>query len=104
MFVEIMLDYPVKRMGKVPHKDVGMRKKLGRWGELLEFVVHAVIGSCMFIAVAVLAVFIHVSVVYLTSLGVSGYVLTLLTTVEYVIVTLDAVVLVRWCIADLRGH
>lgn len=61
------------------------------WSPVVHALVHVVIGTVIFIIIAVAALLLGLFVHWLGTLGVSGYVIDVLTFTEYAIVTLDAV-------------
>lgn len=61
------------------------------WAPIVHALVHVAIGTAIFIIVAIAALLLGLFVHWLGTLGVSGYVIDLLTLTEDAIVTLDAV-------------
>lgn len=61
------------------------------WAPVVHAFVHVVIGTVIFVIIALAALLLGLFVHWLGTLGVSGYVIDVLTFTEYAIVTLDAI-------------
>ena len=61
------------------------------WAPIVHALVHVAIGTVIFVIVAMAALLLGLFVHWLGTLGVSGYVIDVLTFTEYAIVTLDAI-------------
>lgn len=68
------------------------------WKPIVHFATHTAVGSVIFVIIALPAYGLGQLVHWLTTQGASAYVVTVLTMLEYVIVTFDAVLLV-WHLA-----
>jgi hypothetical protein len=68
------------------------------WRPIVHFATHTVVGSVIFVLVALPAYGLNVLVTALGGNGTKGYVLEVLTVLEYVIVTLDAVLVVLYLV------
>jgi hypothetical protein len=55
------------------------------------FAAHALVGSLVFVVIALPALGLSLLVHWLESRGAAGYVISVLTALEYVIVTIDAI-------------
>lgn len=76
-----------------------MRNKLintkhSPWQTLVRLVTHIIIGSLLFVAIAIPAIALNLWVHYLETLKVSEYIIWIITGVEYFLITADALVLV----------
>ena len=72
-------------------------KQTAWWSPAVHALVHVAIGTVIFIIIALAALLLGLFVHWLGTLGVSGYVIDVLTFTEYAIVTLDAIGLL-WCL------
>jgi hypothetical protein len=61
------------------------------WSPIVHALVHVAIGTVIFIIIALAALVLGLFVHWLGTVGVSGYVIDVLTFTEYAIVTLDAI-------------
>lgn len=63
------------------------------WKPIVHFATHTAVGSVIFVIIALPAHGIGQLVNWLTSQGASNYVVSVLTLLEYAILTLDAILL-----------
>lgn len=64
------------------------------WKPIVHFLTHSVVGSAIFIIIAIPALLLGKLVHLLEKWGVAPYVLSVLTYLEYFIVTVDAILVV----------
>lgn len=68
------------------------------WEPIVHFLTHSVVGSAIFVIIAIPALLLGKLVELLKEWGASEYVLSVLTTLEHVIVTIDAVLVVMYLV------
>lgn len=66
------------------------------WAPIIHFATHAVVGTAVFVVVALPAVLVHWLVHALAAAGIDGYVAIVLTGLEYSLVTVDATALLSY--------
>jgi hypothetical protein len=68
-----------------------MRRDGTRWIHVLNFAVHAVVGTVLFIVVGLPALLLNLITLHLSSLGANGFTLAVLTLIEHAILVFDGV-------------
>lgn len=68
-------------------------KRHSPWATMAHLLTHIFIGSILFVAIAVPAIALNLWVHYLETLGVSWYIIWVITAVEYALITGDALLL-----------
>jgi len=69
-------------------------KNMTWWAPIAHFAGHTIVGSTIFVIIAIPAIFLGMTVRWAKTIGVSHYTLQVLDVLEHAILTVDAVVFV----------
>lgn len=70
------------------------------WRPIAHFASHVAAGTAIFVIIAVPAVLLNLLVDWLTDIGVSWFILTVLTTVEWAIVVIDSMLFLAYLVTS----